>query len=162
MLFLPDEILVADHYSAQAWIERYDFAAAGFDTAFVTVSTAIADTSRFILTSVSSATTPACDSTITGQSGANGALETDDLINMIFAKDEVSKYICRCIYRWFVYYTIDAANELLTSAKLIHHVWVKNVSATHFDELLGFLNSSYRMTPALTRWLLALACGAPP
>ena len=48
---------------------------------------------------------------ITGQAGANGALETDDLINMIFAKDEVSKYICRSIYRWFVYYTIDAAAE---------------------------------------------------
>jgi uncharacterized protein (DUF1800 family) len=48
---------------------------------------------------------------IPGQSGANGALETDALINMIFAKDEVSKYICRCIYRWFVYYKIDAAAE---------------------------------------------------
>ena len=49
--------------------------------------------------------------TITGRSGANGALETDDLINMIFAKDEVSKYICRSLYRWFVYYTIDSAAE---------------------------------------------------
>ncbi|HEY6505069.1 MAG TPA: DUF1800 domain-containing protein [Chitinophagaceae bacterium] len=49
--------------------------------------------------------------TIAGQSGANGALETDDLINMLFLKDEVSKYICRCIYRWFVYYKIDAASE---------------------------------------------------
>jgi anthranilate synthase len=26
VLFLPDEILVADHYSAKAWIDRYDFA----------------------------------------------------------------------------------------------------------------------------------------
>ncbi|MBC7949671.1 MAG: DUF1800 domain-containing protein [Chitinophagaceae bacterium] len=49
--------------------------------------------------------------TIAGQTGANGALETDDLINMLFAKDEVSKYICRCLYRWFVYYKIDAAAE---------------------------------------------------
>ena len=46
-----------------------------------------------------------------GQTGANGALETDDLINMIFAKDEVSKYICRSLYRWFVYYTMDGAAE---------------------------------------------------
>ncbi|MEO7989843.1 MAG: NUDIX domain-containing protein [Chryseolinea sp.] len=38
-------------------------------------------------------------------------------------------------------YTIDAAREPLTQAKLIHHVWVKNVSTVHFDELLGFLNS---------------------
>jgi uncharacterized protein (DUF1800 family) len=48
---------------------------------------------------------------INGQTGTNGALETDDLINMIFTKDEVSKYICRSIYRWFIYYTIDAAAE---------------------------------------------------
>ncbi|HTD95249.1 MAG TPA: DUF1800 domain-containing protein [Chitinophagaceae bacterium] len=48
---------------------------------------------------------------ITGQSGAAGALETDDLITMLLAKDEVSKYICRSLYRWFVYYEIDAAAE---------------------------------------------------
>ncbi|MEO5565001.1 MAG: DUF1800 domain-containing protein [Chitinophagaceae bacterium] len=48
---------------------------------------------------------------ITGRTGANGALETDDLITMIFSKDEVSKYICRCLYRWFIYYKIDAAAE---------------------------------------------------
>ncbi|MDP4261169.1 MAG: DUF1800 domain-containing protein [Bacteroidota bacterium] len=48
---------------------------------------------------------------VTGQAGANGALETDDLIAMIFTKDEVSKFIVRCLYRWFVYYTIDAATE---------------------------------------------------
>lgn len=48
---------------------------------------------------------------ITGRTGASGALETDDLIAMIFAKEEVSKYLCRCFYRWFVYYKIDAATE---------------------------------------------------
>jgi anthranilate synthase len=32
VLFLPDEILVADHYSAQAWVERYDFASGSHDT----------------------------------------------------------------------------------------------------------------------------------
>lgn len=51
------------------------------------------------------------NTSITGQAGANGTLETDDLLNMIFAKEEVSKYICRSIYRWFIYYTIDAAAE---------------------------------------------------
>ncbi len=48
---------------------------------------------------------------VAGRTGANGALETDDLITMIFNKQEVSKYICRCLYRWFVYYKIDAAAE---------------------------------------------------
>ncbi len=51
------------------------------------------------------------NTSIPGQTGANGALETDALINMIFSKDEVSKYICRCLYRWFVYYEIDASAE---------------------------------------------------
>lgn len=41
-----------------------------------------------------------------------GALkELDDLLDMIFAKDEVALYICRRIYRFFVYYDIDATIE---------------------------------------------------
>lgn len=70
---------------------------------------------------------------VAGRTGANGALETDDLINMIFNKDEVSKYICRCIYRWFVYYKIDAAAE------------------TNVIEPLAaiFRNSNYNIKPVL-------------
>lgn len=32
VLFLPDEILVVDHYSAKAWHDRYDYAGNGFST----------------------------------------------------------------------------------------------------------------------------------
>ncbi|MGX9176419.1 anthranilate synthase [Mesorhizobium sp. BHbdii] len=32
MLFLPDEILVVDHYSTKAWTDRYDYSADGFST----------------------------------------------------------------------------------------------------------------------------------
>jgi anthranilate synthase len=32
VLFLPDEILVVDHYAAKAWIDRYDFARDGLST----------------------------------------------------------------------------------------------------------------------------------
>ena len=32
VLFLPDEILVVDHYTAQAWHDRYDYAGDGFST----------------------------------------------------------------------------------------------------------------------------------
>lgn len=32
VLFLPDEILVVDHYSAKAWTDRYDYAGTGFST----------------------------------------------------------------------------------------------------------------------------------
>jgi uncharacterized protein (DUF1800 family) len=49
---------------------------------------------------------------ITGKTGAAaGDQELDDLMNMIFATQEVAKYICRCIYRWFVYYDIDSTVE---------------------------------------------------
>ena len=40
-----------------------------------------------------------------------GALELDDLLNMIFATNDVAMHICRKLYRWFVYYDIDAATE---------------------------------------------------
>lgn len=49
---------------------------------------------------------------ITGRTGATaGALELNDLLNMIFAQNEVAKYIVRKFYRWFVYYSIDASVE---------------------------------------------------
>lgn len=48
---------------------------------------------------------------ITGRTGANGALEIDDLLDMIFDQDETAKFICRKLYRWFVYYVIDNAAE---------------------------------------------------
>ncbi|MBS1607568.1 MAG: DUF1800 domain-containing protein [Bacteroidetes bacterium] len=48
---------------------------------------------------------------VTGQAGANGALETDALIAMLFQKSHVSEFICRKLYRWFVYYDIDAGDE---------------------------------------------------
>lgn len=38
-------------------------------------------------------------------------------------------------------HTLDAAAEPITQAKLINHVWIKNVSDREFDALLGFLNS---------------------
>ncbi len=55
---------------------------------------------------------------ISYQSGANGANETDQLIDMIFAKSETAKYLCRRLYRYFVYYDIDAAIELTIIAPL--------------------------------------------
>jgi uncharacterized protein (DUF1800 family) len=49
---------------------------------------------------------------IPGRTGATaGDLELTDLLNMIFAQNEVAKYIVRKLYRWFVYYEIDAATE---------------------------------------------------
>ena len=48
---------------------------------------------------------------IKGRKGADGAAELDDLLNMIFAQEELSKFICRKLYRFFVFYTIDDTTE---------------------------------------------------
>ena len=53
------------------------------------------------------------NATITGRTGATaGELELTDLINMIFSKStQVSRFIVKKLYRYFVYYKIDAATE---------------------------------------------------
>lgn len=48
---------------------------------------------------------------IKGKTGASGATELDDMLDMIFATNECALFICRKIYRFFVYYTIDDATE---------------------------------------------------
>ncbi len=49
---------------------------------------------------------------VAGKSGSTaGDAELDDLLTMIFAQQEVAKFMCRKLYRWFVYYDIDAATE---------------------------------------------------
>lgn len=52
------------------------------------------------------------NTTITGQSGAAGENELDDLLDMIFANNEVALFLCRKLYRFFVYYEIDDATEI--------------------------------------------------
>ena len=48
---------------------------------------------------------------IAGRTGTNGANELDDMLDMIFLKNEVALNICRKLYRFFIYYEIDAATE---------------------------------------------------
>lgn len=48
---------------------------------------------------------------ITGKTGANGEYELDDLLNMLFKQEELSLFICRKLYRFFVYYQIDETIE---------------------------------------------------
>ena len=49
---------------------------------------------------------------ISGQIGINGAIETDELINMIFTKEDIiARFIVRKLYRYFVYYVIDSSIE---------------------------------------------------
>jgi uncharacterized protein (DUF1800 family) len=41
----------------------------------------------------------------------NGDQEYKDLISLIFAQRETARFICRKLYRWFVYYVIDSDAE---------------------------------------------------
>lgn len=48
---------------------------------------------------------------ISGKTGPEGATELDDLLKIIFDQHEVARFICRKLYRFFVYYIIDDAAE---------------------------------------------------
>lgn len=73
------------------------------------------------------------NTSIAYQAGTDGALETDALINMIFAKNETANYICQKLYRYFVYYIIDA-----------------NVQANIIDPLATLLiSSNFDIVPVL-------------
>jgi uncharacterized protein (DUF1800 family) len=85
---------------------------------------------------------------ITGRnSAAAGEQELDDLLNMIFATQEVAKYMCRRLYRWFVYYDIDdtveqniitpLANLFRSSNYEILPVLDKLLKSEHFFDVLS-------------------------
>jgi uncharacterized protein (DUF1800 family) len=64
------------------------------------------------------------NTTITNQTGANGANEFDIFFDMLFTQQQttISRYICRRLYRFFVYYDIDAnieANVIVPLAALL-------------------------------------------
>jgi uncharacterized protein (DUF1800 family) len=75
---------------------------------------------------------------ITGRNTATaGDQELDDLLTMIFNTQEVAKFICRRLYRWFVYYEID-----------------NNVETNVITPLATiFRNSNYEIKPVLTALL---------
>lgn len=55
---------------------------------------------------------------ISGQTGTAGKNELDSLLDIIFAQPEAAKFICRKLYRFFIYYTIDDAAETNVIAPL--------------------------------------------
>ncbi len=46
-----------------------------------------------------------------GSSQEDAEKEIDDLVNMIFAKKEVARFLVRRLYVWFIYYEIDETTE---------------------------------------------------
>lgn len=79
------------------------------------------------------------------QSGSNGALETDALIDMIFKKVEAAKHICRALYRFFVYYAIDANVESTIIAPLAQTLISNNFEIK--PVLKQLLNSAHFFDP---------------
>lgn len=47
-----------------------------------------------------------------------GVQEVDDLVNMIFNTTEAARFICRKLYKWFVYYQVDDDTETNVIAPL--------------------------------------------
>ncbi|MCW5921462.1 MAG: DUF1800 domain-containing protein [Saprospiraceae bacterium] len=45
------------------------------------------------------------------QGSTNAEQELDAMLDMIFKKEEVAKFVCRKVYRFFIYYKIDATVE---------------------------------------------------
>ena len=114
---------------------------------------------------------------ITGRTGATaGQLELNDLLNMIFATQEVAKFIVRKFYRFFVYYTIDSntetgvieplANIFRTNNYDIRPVLSALFKSEHFfdvlnqncyiknpaDHIIGSLREMNTVFPVLTDW----------
>ncbi|MBP7273097.1 MAG: DUF1800 domain-containing protein [Saprospiraceae bacterium] len=58
------------------------------------------------------------DTTIVGQIDLEGQNELDALLDMIYANNECALFICRKLYRFFVYHKIDAATEANVIAPL--------------------------------------------
>ena len=53
---------------------------------------------------------------IKGRAGLAGAEEKDELVEMILKKKEVARFVCRNLYRWFVFAHVDEKieNEIIT------------------------------------------------
>lgn len=82
--------------------------------------------------------------TITGRSGADGANELSDMIDMIFAQSATATYLCRSLYRFFVYPKISdtveqsiipaMASTLVANNFAIKPVLTELFKSTHFYE----------------------------
>ena len=81
---------------------------------------------------------------IQGRTLADGAKELDDLLTMIFSQidtdgvNKVARYMCRKLYRWFVYYDIDANAETNVIIPLA------NIMASNNFEVKPVLDALFR------------------
>lgn len=74
---------------------------------------------------------------IKGRKGKEGESELDELLDLIFQQPEVARFICRKLYRFFVYHQIDDETEKTIIEPLAH----------------TFRESNYEIKPVLERLL---------
>lgn len=83
--------------------------------------------------------------TIKGRKGKEGEGELDELLDLIFQQPEAARFICRKLYRYFVYHQVDEATEKTIIEPLAHlfrqsnyeikPVLEKLLSSRHFFDL---------------------------
>lgn len=108
---------------------------------------------------------------VKGRTGADGALEVDDLIDMIFDQPETARHLCRRLYRFFVYYVIDQDTErlviqpmadlLIASGWEVRPVVEALLKSAHFHDVAN--RGCYIKTPLdlVVGTLLALGSSLP-
>jgi uncharacterized protein (DUF1800 family) len=74
---------------------------------------------------------------IKGRKGKEGEAELDELLDLIFQQPEVARFICRKLYRFFVYHQIDEATEKTIIEPLAH----------------SFRQNNYEIKPVLEKLL---------
>jgi len=88
------------------------------------------------------------NTTINGKSGLAGANETDELINMIFTKEDViARFIIRKLYRFFVYYVIDTSIEndvIIPLANIFKQNWELKPVVTALLKSEHFYDENYQ------------------
>ncbi|MBK8143497.1 MAG: DUF1800 domain-containing protein [Bacteroidetes bacterium] len=111
--------------------------------------------------------------TVVGQAGAAGENELDDLLNMIFNQSQTAaKHLCRKLYRYFMYYDIDANTESTIisglATTLINNNWnIKPVLLQLFksDHFYDTLSMDCQITNPIDYYLgmsRALGVSIPP
>ena len=86
---------------------------------------------------------------ILGKSGENGALELDELIDMIVEHPECARFICRKLYRYFVHHEIDEIIEVEVIEPLANLFRDSNYEIAPVMEAL-LLNDHFYAQPGAT------------
>lgn len=99
------------HYTEQDVIEIAKVLTGWIDTGFLAINPAVSVGSAFVPNRHDNSTKQLSYRFNNASIAPAGADEYKNLIDIIFQQDEVARFICRKLYRWFVYYVIDETIE---------------------------------------------------